>query len=111
MKPIIRIENLSKLYRIGQLGTGSLLQDLKLWSYHLRKGVESIKGNIKNQSRKGARNYIWAIKDINLDVMPGDIVGIIGKNGAGKSTLLKILSKVTGPTSGRIDYDGRIGAL
>jgi len=43
--------------------------------------------------------------------MPGDVLGIIGKNGAGKSTLLKILSRVTGPTTGRIDFNGRIGSL
>jgi lipopolysaccharide transport system ATP-binding protein len=54
---------------------------------------------------------VWALKDINFEVMPGEILGVVGKNGAGKSTLLKILSKVTGPTTGRIDYNGRIGSL
>jgi len=60
---------------------------------------------------KSDSGYVWALKDINLEVMPGEVLGIIGKNGAGKSTLLKILSRVTGPTTGSISYRGRIGSL
>ena len=54
---------------------------------------------------------MWALKDINFEVKRGEILGIIGKNGAGKSTLLKILSKVTGPTTGAIKSKGRIASL
>lgn len=68
-------------------------------------------GESNDRTSKGSSDYVWALKDINFEVMPGEILGIIGKNGAGKSTLLKILSKVTGPTTGRILYDGRIGSL
>jgi lipopolysaccharide transport system ATP-binding protein len=56
-------------------------------------------------------DYVWALKDINLEVEEGEVLGIIGKNGAGKSTLLKILSKVTSPTTGTIKARGRIASL
>lgn len=55
--------------------------------------------------------YIWALKNINLEIHQGEVLGIIGKNGAGKSTLLKILSKVTAPTTGSIKGRGRIASL
>ena len=54
---------------------------------------------------------LWALKGINFDVHHGEIVGIIGRNGAGKSTLLKIISRITEPTTGRIELFGRIGSL
>ena len=112
-KPIIKIDNLSKQYRLGQVGTGTLRNDLKRWWYKVRgKEDPFLKiGETNVRSQKGKSEYVWALKDINLEVMPGDVLGIIGKNGAGKSTLLKILSRVTVPTTGRIDYDGRIGSL
>ena len=56
-------------------------------------------------------DYFWALKDINLEVKQGEVVGIIGRNGAGKSTLLKILSRITPPTTGRIIYRGRVASL
>jgi lipopolysaccharide transport system ATP-binding protein len=113
MKPAIGIENLSKQYRLGLVGTGTLSHDLKRW-WHLLRGKEDpyLKiGETNDRAIKGSSQYVWALKDINLEVMPGEVLGIIGKNGAGKSTLLKILSKVTGPTTGKIDYKGRIGSL
>ena len=53
----------------------------------------------------------WALKDVSFNVRVGDVVGIIGPNGAGKSTLLKILSRITPPTRGYIDLDGRVSSL
>jgi len=113
MKPTIKVENLSKQYRLGTIGTGTLSNDLKRW-WHKVRGKEDpflTVGESNDRTSKGSSEYVWALKDINFEVMPGEILGIIGKNGAGKSTLLKILSKVTGPTTGRILYDGRIGSL
>lgn len=68
-------------------------------------------GSINDRSKAADSEYVWALKDIDFKVEQGDVVGIIGKNGAGKSTLLKLLSKVTGPTSGTIRAKGRIASL
>ncbi len=113
MQPIIKIENLSKMYRLGVIGTGTISHDINRW-WHKVRGKEDpyLKiGEANVSDRKRDSGYVWALKDINLEVMPGEVLGIIGKNGAGKSTLLKILSKVTGPTTGKITYRGRIGSL
>ncbi|NWJ51549.1 MAG: ABC transporter ATP-binding protein [Bacteroidetes bacterium] len=113
MDPIIKIENLSKQYRLGNVGTGTLSHDLNRWWARVQgKEDPFLKiGETNNQNTKGESDYVWALKDINLEVMPGEVLGIIGKNGAGKSTLLKLLSRVTAPTTGSIKTRGRIASL
>jgi len=110
---ILKAENISKQYRLGLVGTGTLSHDLnRVWHQIRGKGDPYAKvGAVNDRSSKAKEDYVWAIKDINFEVKRGEVLGIIGKNGAGKSTLLKILSRVTGPTTGSIKTKGRIASL
>ena len=110
---ILKAENISKQYRLGQVGTGTLSDDMKRWWYRVRgKEDPFLKiGDTNDRSTKGESDYVWALQDINFEVQQGEVLGIIGKNGAGKSTLLKILSRVTTPTTGEIKTRGRIASL
>lgn len=95
------------------VGTGALHDDLNRW-WHRVRGKEDPYLKIEetnDRAQRGSSEYVWALRDINLEVKQGEVLGIIGKNGAGKSTLLKILSKVASPTTGHIMAKGRIASL
>ena len=62
-------------------------------------------------SSTGHVSAMWALRDVSLDVEAGQVVGVIGRNGAGKSTLLKVLTRITEPTTGRVEIHGRVGSL
>lgn len=121
MSIAIKIENLSKQYRLGLVSTRTLSHDLNRWwqtailrreDPYLKIGQENrLSGRSSQDTDHKSEEYVWALRDINLEVEEGEVLGIIGKNGAGKSTLLKILSKVTAPTTGIIKARGRIASL
>ncbi len=114
MSTAIEFNNISKQYRLGLVSTKTLSHDLNRWwqTAVLHKEDPYLKiGSVNDRSSAADSEYVWALKDINFKVEQGDVVGIIGKNGAGKSTLLKLLSRVTGPTTGTIKARGRIGSL
>ena len=102
MRPIIQIEDLSKCYALGHGGApyATVRDDMMKF---LRNPFASF--------RKQTKDLLWAVRDLNLEIYPGEVVGIIGRNGAGKSTMLKILSRITQPTAGRVELYGRVGSL
>lgn len=114
MSVAIEFNHVSKQYRLGVVSTRTLSHDLNRWWQMniLRREDPYLKiGSVNDRSKAADSEYVWALKDIDFKVEQGDVVGIIGKNGAGKSTLLKLLSRVTGPTTGSIRAKGRIGSL
>jgi lipopolysaccharide transport system ATP-binding protein len=107
MATAIRVENLSKKYRVTHGGEAAPYRTLR----------ESLVGlaaaplrRLRGQSGPRTEEF-WAIRDVNFQIEPGEVVGVIGRNGAGKSTLLKILSRITRPTRGFVDLRGRVGSL
>lgn len=110
MKPIIQVKNIGKKYNIKHYQGGYVaLRDVLMTI--IRSPFRFAKEKAKSVAGVGTKEEFWALKNIDFDVMPGEIVGIIGRNGAGKSTLLKILTGITPPTTGEIRMAGRVASL
>jgi lipopolysaccharide transport system ATP-binding protein len=108
---IIHIEKLGKRYKIGArqryVALRDVLTDAFATPFRRLRGSDGV----RDAARAAENNFIWALREVSFDVVPGERIGIIGRNGAGKSTLLKILARVTRPTEGRADLRGRVGSL
>lgn len=119
----ISVQNLSKRYRIGRKEqvpdtfVGTLTSWLKSPFENYRQLHKLSDFNDDPLDRQGREtgatpeDVLYALRDVSFDIKKGEVVGIIGRNGAGKSTLLKILSRITEPTSGRVEVHGRVASL
>jgi len=112
MKPVIRVDNLTKEYRIGPLQTDSYSTLREALTSAVAAPFRKLRARGQSSPNGHAsKDTFFALKDVSFEVNPGEVIGIIGRNGAGKSTLLRVLSRVTEPTSGRVEIRGRIGSL
>jgi len=106
---IIKIDNLYKRYKLGAIGGATLTADLQSWWAKIRHKEDP---NVQiGKERYGKGGTFMALNGVSFEVKEGEAIGIIGGNGAGKSTLLKLLSRVTAPTDGTIEYYGRIASM
>jgi lipopolysaccharide transport system ATP-binding protein len=104
MRPVIKAEKISKQYRLGsQKAAYSTFADT------FSKSLRAL--TTRNRAQSEIDKTIWALRDIDFDIHPGEVVGIVGRNGAGKSTLLKIISRITEPTTGRIELYAKTRSL
>jgi lipopolysaccharide transport system ATP-binding protein len=104
---VLRTVGLGKMYRIGgERAAYRTLRDTL---------VQAAKRPIERIRHPGAATHtsekIWALRDVNIELGHGEVLGIIGPNGSGKSTLLKVLSHITEPTEGRAEIRGRVASL
>lgn len=107
---ILKIDHVSKEYRLGMIGGTSLREELQR-KHAARKGLEDPTRKVTDTSTGRIGERFLALDDISFTVCEGERVGIIGHNGAGKSTLLKLISRITAPTTGNIEMNGRVASM
>jgi len=117
----IRVENLGKKYLLSHIGNGGhkkytalrdVLTEAALSPFrNLRRFLGKAPAAESATNEANTREEFWALKDVSFEIKRGESVGIIGRNGAGKSTLLKLLSRITEPTTGRIELEGKVASL
>jgi lipopolysaccharide transport system ATP-binding protein len=102
MSTVIAAQGLAKQYMLGQhqaaYGT-------------LRESLAHVGRRFTGREHVAETKEVWALRDVTFDVQQGEVLGIVGRNGAGKSTLLKVLTRITSPSSGRVEIRGRVGSL
>ncbi len=108
-QPAIRVEGLSKRFELGvqQASYRTLRDSLAATALAPARALKRMLG----PRREAPDRSMWALRDVTFDVLPGTVLGVVGRNGAGKSTLLKILSRITEPTTGFAEIRGRVGSL
>lgn len=97
----VRTSDLGKRYYLGEGEQYLALRDI----------LAGIPRRLRRSGPKTEPETLWALKNVDLEIPKGEVVGIVGRNGAGKSTFLKVLSRITQPTTGYVEIDGRVGSL
>ena len=99
---VIHVEGLGKRYRVGERERYFALRDVI---------TRAMRAPFRRDGARRPVDYVWALRDVSMNVKRGEVVGLIGRNGAGKTTLLKLLSRITRPTTGFAEIHGRVGSL
>src|SRR5271169_1210726 len=99
---VIHVEGLGKRYRVGERERYFALRDVI---------TRAFTAPFKRSRPRKPKDFLWALRDVSLDIKQGEVVGLIGRNGAGKTTLLKLLARITRPTTGFAEIHGRVGSL
>jgi lipopolysaccharide transport system ATP-binding protein len=109
----IVVKNISKRYRIGLVKEKrkTLVNSVVSTLRSPLDNLQQLRRLTRFGNQEDSEDIIWALKNVSFSVEPGEVVGIIGRNGAGKSTLLKVISRITHPTSGRLELRGQVSSL